>query len=63
MACPICTTPESTAIAAGIRAGALVLVLVCAGVFAVMARFAWRLRKLQSFDSRVSELAQDKGSA
>ena len=47
MACPICTTPESTAIAAGIRAGALVLVLVCAGVFAVMARFAWRLWRLQ----------------
>ena len=43
MACPICVTPEGTAIAAGIRAGALVLVLVCAGVLAVMARFAWRL--------------------
>ena len=47
MACPICTTPESAAIAAGIRAGALVLIVVTTVVIALFARFAWRLWKLE----------------
>ena len=47
MACPICGTPDSFVIVSGIRAGALVLVLVSAGVFAALARFAWRLWTLQ----------------
>jgi hypothetical protein len=46
MACPICGTTESAAAAAGIRAGALVLVLVAAAVTSAIARFAWRLYKL-----------------
>jgi len=46
VACPICGTTESAAAAAGIRAGALVLVLVATLVSAAIARFAWRLWKL-----------------
>jgi hypothetical protein len=46
MACPICGTTESAAVAAGIRAGALVLVLVVAAVTTAIGRFAWRLYKL-----------------
>jgi hypothetical protein len=60
MACPICTTPESSAIAEGIRAGALVLIVVSAVVMSAFARFAWRLWSLQPFDS--ADLAQGKES-
>lgn len=47
MACPICTTPESATIAAGIRAGALVLIVVTAAVMGVFVRFAVRLWMLR----------------
>jgi len=47
MACPICTTPESVTIAAGIRAGALVLILVSAALITMFARFALRLWTLR----------------
>jgi hypothetical protein len=43
MACPICVSPEGTAITAGIRAGAGVLILVTAVVIGSIARFAYRL--------------------
>lgn len=43
MACPICVSPEGTAITAGIRAGAGVLLLVTAIVIGAIARFAYRL--------------------
>jgi len=43
MACPICVSPEGTAITAGIRAGAGVLILVTAIVIGSIARFAYRL--------------------
>ena len=46
MSCPICVTPEGTAIAAGVRAGGLLLILVTAIVIAGIARFAWRLWRL-----------------
>lgn len=43
MACPICNSPEGLAITAGLRAGALVLLLAAALVGAVIVRFGWRL--------------------
>lgn len=43
MACPICVTPEGTAIAAGVRAGGALLILITAIVIACIARFAWRV--------------------
>jgi hypothetical protein len=43
MACPICVTPEGTAITAGIRAGAGLLIIVTAIVIGCIARFAYRL--------------------
>lgn len=43
MACPICVTPEGTAITAGMRAGAIVLLGVAVIVIALIARFAYRI--------------------
>ena len=43
MACPICVSPEGTAITAGMRAGAGVLMLAALVVIAMLARFALRL--------------------
>ena len=43
MSCPICITPEGTAIAAGVRAGGSLLIVVTVIVIACIARFAWRL--------------------
>ncbi len=43
MACPICVSPEGTAITEGIRAGAGVLILVTAIVTGLMVRFGYRL--------------------
>ena len=47
MSCPICVSPEGTAITAGIRAGAGVLILVTAIVIGAIARFAYRLWALE----------------
>jgi hypothetical protein len=47
MSCPICVSPEGTAITDGMRAGAGVLILVTAIVFTLLARFAWRLWRLE----------------
>jgi hypothetical protein len=43
MACPICVSPEGTAITAGIRAGAGVLIVVTAIVIGLIVRFGYRL--------------------
>lgn len=43
MACPICVSPEGTAITDGIRAGAGVLIVVTTIVIGLIARFAFRL--------------------
>ena len=43
MACPICTSPEGSAITDGMRAGAGVLIVVTAIVIASIARFAYRV--------------------
>ena len=45
MSCPICVTPEGTAIAAGVRAGGGLLIVVTVIVIACLGRFAWRLWK------------------
>jgi hypothetical protein len=47
MACPICVSPEGTAITAGMRAGAIVLIVVAASVVGVMVRFGLRLWRLR----------------
>ncbi len=47
MSCPICGPSESAAIAAGVRAGVGTLIFVTAIVVMAMARFAWRLWKLE----------------
>ena len=43
MACPICNSPEGTAISDGMRAGAAVLILVSTIVIGLIARFAIKL--------------------
>ena len=43
MSCPICVSPEGTAITEGIRAGAGVLIVVTAIIIGAIARFAYRL--------------------
>ena len=43
MACPICNSPEGTAISDGIRAGAGVLILVSTIVIAAIVRYGIRL--------------------
>ena len=47
MACPICVSPEGTAITDGILAGAGVLILCSGVVIGLMARFAYRLFMLE----------------
>lgn len=48
MACPICISPEGTAMTAGMRAGAGVLLLAAVVVIAMIARFAFRLWAAES---------------
>ncbi len=60
MACPICISPEGSAIAAGVRAGAGVLILATAIVVLLIGRFAWRLWALRPPDSPSPALAQDR---
>jgi hypothetical protein len=48
MACPICVSPEGAAITAGIRAGAIVLMLAAAVIGVLIARFALRLWRLSA---------------
>ncbi len=43
MACPICNSPEGSAISEGMRAGAGVLVLVTLIVTGAIVRFGYRL--------------------
>jgi hypothetical protein len=48
MACPICVSPEGTAITDGIRAGAGLLILVTVIVVGCIARFAIALWRSES---------------
>jgi hypothetical protein len=48
MACPICVSPEGAAITAGLRAGAMVLIVVATIVVGTVVRFGYRLWKLRS---------------
>lgn len=43
MACPICVSPEGTAITDGMRAGAAILILVTVLVVGAIARFGYRM--------------------
>lgn len=58
MACPICVTPEGTAITAGIRAGAGLLIIVTAIVIGCIARFAYRLWAAESADSAEGKVVE-----
>lgn len=51
MACPICVSPEGTAITAGMRAGAGVLVLVTVIVIGLIVRFGYRLWAAEGAES------------
>jgi hypothetical protein len=48
MACPICVTPEGTAMTTGMRAGAIVLIVAAAIIGTLIARFAHRLWRLRN---------------
>ena len=48
MSCPICSSPEGSAITDGIRAGAGVLILVTTIVVGVIVRFGYRLWAAES---------------
>jgi hypothetical protein len=43
MACPICTSPEGSAISDGMRAGAGLLIVVVVVIIGAIGRFAIRL--------------------
>jgi hypothetical protein len=47
MTCPICLSVDNTPLVAGLRAGALVLIVIATILIAAASRFAWRLRKLE----------------
>jgi len=51
MACPICNSPEGSAINDGIRAGAGVLIVVSAIVIGAIVRFAVRLWAAEGTES------------
>lgn len=46
MTCPICLSVDDTPLVAGLRAGALVLIIVATLIIAAGVRFAWRLKRL-----------------
>lgn len=52
MTCPICVSIDNTPLIAGLRAGALVLILVGGLIISAVFRFAWRLRALERKQSR-----------
>ena len=58
MACPICISPEGTAMTAGMRAGALVLIIAVSIIGALIARFAWRLRRAEMNSSAAENIEQ-----
>jgi hypothetical protein len=60
MACPICVSPEGTAITAGIRAGAGVLVVVTVVVIGLIGRFAHRLWTAERQASTFAKATVDK---
>ena len=43
MTCPICLSVDNTPLVAGLRAGALVMIVVSTLLVGAAARFAWRL--------------------
>lgn len=54
MACPICVSPEGTAITAGMRAGAGVLLLATLIVIGLIVRFGYRLWAAESSSAACS---------
>ena len=51
MSCPICVSPEGTAITEGIRAGAGVLIVVSGVIIGSVVRFVYRLWAAEGADS------------
>ena len=60
MACPICTSPEGSAISDGMRAGAGVLILVSSIVIGAIVRYAIRLWREEQRVSAFAEASADK---
>jgi len=56
MTCPICLSVDDTPLVAGLRAGALVLIIVATLIVAAVARFAWRLWRLDGTVRRRREV-------
>lgn len=61
MACPICVSPEGTAITAGMRIGAGVLMLATVVVIGLIVRFGYRLWAAESIP-RATEGAEGSES-
>jgi hypothetical protein len=62
MACPICVSPEGTAMTIGMRAGAIVLIVAAVIVVSLIARFAFRLWRLAADLSTVARSAKVEGA-
>ena len=60
MACPICNSPEGTAISDGIRAGAGVLILVSTIVIGAIVRFGIRLWRQEQRASSFAKATVDR---
>jgi hypothetical protein len=58
MACPICVSPEGTAMTAGMRAGALVMIVAALIVVSLIARFAFRLWRLAAEDDGTADIGR-----
>jgi len=54
MACPICVSPEGTAINDGMRAGAAVLLIAAVMVVSAIVRFAVRLWASERADQKTA---------
>jgi hypothetical protein len=57
MACPICSSPEGSAISQGLRAGAVVLIVVSTIMIGAIARYViriWREEQRASFVAKAS---------
>ena len=59
MACPICTSPEGSAISEGMRAGAGVLIIVTIIVLGAIVRFGCRLWAAETSVEGISAATHD----
>lgn len=62
MACPICVTPEGSAIGDGMRAGAAVLIVAAVIIIGLVTRFAYRLWSMETAAQNAGGAAATAGS-